>query len=132
METLGVLAGVIGTVVAIVTYQQSISKKDEIEHLVTLFRSTQKLSLETRTLIEEYVNKHNCGSDFIFPNITYDGYLKSMRDGYEEFLSDAVLERVVNARPSKSIITSMIQSVEKQSEALRLIKLQMKVFLDTH
>lgn len=76
----------------------------------------------------QYVNKHNCDSDFIFPNITYEGYLKSMRDGYEEFLGDAVLDRVLNARPSKRIITSMIQSVEKQSEAFRLIKLQMIFF----
>jgi hypothetical protein len=76
----------------------------------------------------QYVNKHNCGSDFIFPSITYEEYLKSMRDGYEEFLGDAVLDRVLNARPSKRIITSMIQSVEKQSEALRLIKLQMIFF----
>lgn len=132
METVSWIAGILSVIIAWVTFKKTFSSDEEFEHLVAQFRAAQKLSIETRSVIEEYSNKHDCWDDFIFSNVSYRAYFKALVDGYETYLSDSILEKVVKSRPSKSILRSMISSLEKQAEALTSVKLQVQVFLDTH
>lgn len=112
MEVIVSIAIILGTIITWIAYKQIVSKKEETEHLTTLFKGTQTLFIQPMTLVRRHAEKHDRWSDLIFPNVTYAAYYKKMVDGY---LDDKIINNIMTAKPSKSIIRSMIDSLMKNS-----------------
>lgn len=131
METISVIAGVIGTIIALIALQKQFYSrpKEEIEHLIVQFRSNQKMSIETRELLIEYATKFDCWNEDLMPKISYAEYIDVMAKTYQENLSDEMLQKTLDAKPSKSLISSMLKSLEAQFEGLMTIRSQMRILL---
>jgi hypothetical protein len=127
------IIGVIGVYITWLAYKSSISKREDIEHLVVQFRSTQKAARQAQSLIKEYADKHDCWDEiFLQPNITYQGFYDQVEKEMNYSLDDQVLKNIVSVKPSKQIIQSNIESVRKQFETFEHVRINMEIFLRTH
>jgi hypothetical protein len=131
METVYGIATILATVIAWITLRKTFHSKpkEEIEHLVVQFRSTQRLSRETREIVIQCATQFDCWNENLMPGVTYSTYVDVMYKTYQENLSDELLEKLLNEQPNKSISKSMIRSLESQFDALSAIKSQMQLAL---
>jgi len=127
-----IIIGILGLLIAIITFYFSYFKepKEEIDHLKVQFRATQSLSKEVQNKIEKYATKTNSWDKLILPNITFEAYLKQMKEAYDENLSDELFKRLFNTKLTKPNIQSMTKSLETQFSALQQMNTQAKVLLD--
>lgn len=111
-----IIIGVLGLLIAWFTYQKTFldKPKEEIEHLIIQFRATQSTSLKVRNQLIELVNSQNIGENEIFSGVTFNTYIKLMTETYDKNLSDELLENTLKLNPSKAILKSMTNSLEKQ------------------
>jgi hypothetical protein len=112
--------GILGLLIAWFTYQKTFldKPKEEIEHLKIQFRATQATSMKVRTDLIGLSQVHGMGSREIFVGMTIDNYIGLMKQTYEKNLSDELLENVITSKPSRSLLKSMIGSLEKQHAEL--------------
>lgn len=124
-----ILIAILGLIVAIIAlwYSHFRKPKEEFHHLKVQFRATQSMSKELQSELEDYINKTGSGDEFIFQNISYTSYLNVLKESYKENLSDDLLYRLDELNLSKSIIESMIKSLDKQFSELQQILIEIKI-----
>lgn len=112
--------GILCLLIAWFTYQKTFldKPKEEIEHLKIQFRATQATSMKVRTDLIRLSQVYGMGSREFIAGITIDNYISLMKQTYEKNLSDEVLENVITSKPSRSLLKSMISSLEKQHAEL--------------
>ena len=124
-----ILIAILGLIVAIITlwYSYFRKPKEEFHHLKVQFKATQGMSKELQSELEDYINKTGSGDEFIFQNISYSSYLNVLKESYKENLSDDLLYRLDELNLSKSIIESMIKSLDKQFSELQQILIEIRI-----
>ena len=123
------LIGIFGLIVAIITLWYSFFRKpkEELQHLKAQFKATQSISKELQSEIENYISKTGRGDELMFSNISYSSYLNTLKESYKENLSDELYNKLERLNLSKSIINSMIKSLDGQFAALQHILIEMKI-----
>jgi hypothetical protein len=134
MEGLGIFVSIIGVAIAYMTYVKTFKKpppvfessepKSAKENLMAHFTMTQTLSEDVQLLLEKYINQNDAGNVDMFPNITYQKYLDTLKAEHEKCLSDSLYTDVQNLKLTQENIDSMQKSISAQSEALLQIKNQ--------
>jgi len=112
--------GILGLLIAWFTYQKTFLEKptEEIEHLKIQFRATQATSMKVRTDLIRLSQVYGMGSSELFQGMTIDNYIRLMKETYEKNLSDELLDSMLTLKPSRSLLKSMISSLEKQHAEL--------------
>ena len=112
--------GLLGLLIAWFTYQKTFldKPKEEIEHLSVQFRATQITSLKVRNELIKLSRDFNMGPRELFQGMTIDQYIRLMTESYEKNLSDGLLTKMLELKPSRSMLRSMISSLEKQHAEL--------------
>jgi hypothetical protein len=120
--------GVLGLLIAWFTYQKTFldKPKEEIEHFLVQFKATQSTSIKVRNQLIAMVETQDIGEDEIFKGVTFNTYIKLMKETYDKNLSDELLSNVLGMNPSKVILKSMTDSLEKQ--LAELIQLETIIF----
>ncbi|QNN44490.1 hypothetical protein [Pedobacter roseus] len=108
--------GILGLLIAWFTYQKTFldKPKEEIEHFTIQFRATQTTSVKVRNDLTKLSKEYGMGSSELFPGTTIDRYIILMTDSYEKNLSDELLTKILETKPSRSLLKSMTSSLEKQ------------------
>ncbi|WP_199119227.1 hypothetical protein [Pedobacter sp. ASV28] len=111
---------VIGLLIAWFTYQKTFlaKPKEEIENFIVHFRATQTMSKQVQQKLADFANANEAWDMDIFPNITYRMYIEAMKQAYGYNLSDQLLQKTLEAKPTKTLITSMTKSLETQLDEL--------------
>lgn len=115
-----IIIGILGLFIAWFTYQKTFldTPKEEIEHLTIQFKATQATSMKVRDNLIKLSTEYDMGSNELFPGMTIDYYIRLMTDSYEKNLNDKLLTEMLALKPSKSMLKSMISSLEKQHAEL--------------
>ena len=118
----------IPVIIGILFWYDGKSTRDEKEHMLTLFKSNQILSMRIQTNIKKLIYEYNIGNEIAFPerNVTYNTYLDLMKEEYKTSLSDELFESLKISKFKKPRILSHIESLSKQNDALILIDIDMK------
>ena len=121
--------GIIGLVIAIITFWYSFYRKpkEELEHLKIQFKSTQKLSKELQGELENYITRTDSWDLQMFPNISFRSYLTEMKESYKKNLSDELYNTLDSMNLTKPIIQSMTKSIETQFDALNQIQIELRI-----
>jgi len=108
--------GILGLLIAWFTYQKTFldKPKEEIEHFTIQLRATQTTSVKVRNDLTKLSKEYGMGSSELFPGMTIDRYIILMTDSYEKNLSDELLTKILETKPSRSLLKSMTSSLEKQ------------------
>lgn len=124
-----IIIGILGLIIAWLTFKYTFfsKPKEELDHLKILFKSTQRLSLDVRQMIEKYIKNNNAENKLMFENATFGNYLKLMKESFKENLSDELFDKIDKSALTKTNISSMINSLEKQFKALQEIQLKMEL-----
>ncbi|WPQ61879.1 hypothetical protein SIO70_26305 [Chitinophaga sancti] len=120
--------GVLGLLIAWFTYQKTFldKPKEEIEHFILQFKATQATSVKVRNQLISLVDIQHIGESDIFQGVTFNTYIKLMKESYDKNLSDELLSNILTMNPSKAILKSMTDSLEKQ--LAELIQLETMIF----
>lgn len=112
--------GILGLLIAWFTYQKTFldKPKEEIEHLKIQFLATQTTSMKVRNDLIRLSQEYGMGSSELFRGMTIDNYIRLMTETYEKNLSDELLDKMLILKPSRSLLRSMISSLEKQHSEL--------------
>lgn len=112
--------GILGLLIAWFTYKKTFldKPKEEIEHLKTQFGATQTTSMKVRNDLIRLSQQYGMGSNDLFLEMTIDNYIRLMEETYDKNLSDELLDKMLKLKPSRSILKSMINSLEKQHTEL--------------
>lgn len=112
--------GILGLLIAWFTYQKTFldKPKEEIELLTVQFRATQATSLKVRNDLIKLSRDYGFGSSELFPGMSIDKYIRLMTESYEKNLGDELLTKMLELKPSRSMLKSMISSLEKQHAEL--------------
>ncbi|MCD0490590.1 hypothetical protein LPB86_20295 [Pedobacter sp. MC2016-14] len=116
--------GILGLLIAWFTYKKTFldKPKEEIEHLTIQFKATQATSMKVRNNLIKLSTEYGLGSSELFSGMTIDHYIKLMTDSYEKSLNDKLLTEMLALKPSKSMLRSMISSLEKQHAELMTLE----------
>jgi len=108
--------GILGLLIAWFTYQKTFldKPKEEIEHFTIQFRATQTTSVKVRNDLTKLSKEYGIGFSELFPGMIIDRYIILMTDSYEKNLSDELLTKILETKPSRSLLKSMTSSLEKQ------------------
>ncbi len=117
---MGIVIGIIGVLISLwmIKLQFFSKPKEELEHMILLFQSTQKLSLQVQNELETLIVQYNGWECEMLPNFTYRTCLEEMKESFKTNLTDDVLQKFVSQNPSKTTILSAIKSLEIQLENL--------------
>jgi len=126
---LEILIGIFGLIIAIATFWYSFFRKpkEELLHLKAQFKATQSISKELQSEIEKYISKTGRGDELMFSNISYSSYLNTLKETYKENLSDELYAKLERLNLTKSIIHSMIKSLDSQFSALQHMLIEMRI-----
>lgn len=129
-----VLIGVISVLIALfaIKLQFFSEPKEELDHLEIQFRATQVLSIEVQDELEKFIRENNAWNHEIFPGVNYRTYLEELRVSHQKYLSDELINRNKSLKLTKSNILSMIQSLEKQFEALSQVRGYLRMISRQH
>lgn len=124
--------GILGLLIAWFTYQKTFldKPKEEIEHLKVQFRASQTTSMKVRTDLIRLSQVYGMGSSELFKGMTIDNYIGLMKETYEKNLSDELLDNMLKLKPSRSLLKSMINSLEKQHNELIRLESMVSTFLN--
>jgi D-hexose-6-phosphate mutarotase len=118
-----ILIGVIGVVIAWLTYHKTFNSTpdttEERNNLLGVFKVTQKLHLEVQSLIQKYIDENNGANHELYPNITFQHYLNVAKEEFEKGLSDKVYDDLRNNKDyTKSNIATFQNMIDIQHNAL--------------
>jgi Cdc6-like AAA superfamily ATPase len=121
--------GLLGLLIAWFTYQKTFldKPKEEIEHFVLQYKATQSTSVKVRNQLIALVDSQNIGDSEIFSGVTFNTYIRLMKETYDKNLSDELLGNMLKMNPSKAILKSITDSLEKQ--LAELIQLETMIFV---
>lgn len=119
----------IPVILSVVIYFLSKNTNAERNHLLILFKANQRLSKKIQEELEKFIEEFNASNAIAFPerNITYGTWLELMSEEYKSYLSDERYDSVRKMKVSKPALLSMIDSLNKQNEALRLLEIDMNL-----
>ena len=105
--------------------------KAERKHLLVLFKSNQSLSKKIQEKLREFIAEFDASSAIAFPerNVTYGTWLEMMSEEYKANLSEELYEVAKKGKIPKPTLLSMIDSLNKQNEALRLMEIDMNLVI---
>lgn len=118
-------------VTAFIILYITLGLKSGKKYLLRVFKSNQNLSETIQKNLSEFIKKHQAYDSIAFPerNFTYGHFLEQMKAEYETNLSDKLYLELANRRFSKVELTSSIDSLNKQNEALRLVDIDLKLII---
>lgn len=118
-------------ITAFVIFYLSLGLKSGKKYLLRLFKANQTLSLSIQKNLSEFIDKHNAFNSIAFPerNITYGHFLEQMKSEFSINLSEELFLELRNRKFSKAELTSSIDSLNKQNEALRMVDLDLKLII---
>lgn len=116
---------------AFVIFYLSLGLKSGKRYLLRLFKANQTLSLSIQKNLSEFIDKHNAFDLIAFPerSITFGHFLEQMKSEFAENLSDKLFLKLKKRKFSKPELTSSIDSLNKQNEALRLVDIDLKLII---
>lgn len=114
-----------------VIYYMGQNTKDERAHLLNLFKANQRISKDIQNKLKQFINDFNASEAIAFPerNLTYGTYLEMMSEEYEKNLSDELYEFTRTKKLTKPTLLTMIDSLNKQNEALRLMEIDVNLVI---
>lgn len=114
-----------------VIYYMGQNTKDERAHLLNLFKANQRISKDIQNKLKQFINDFNASEAIAFPerNLTYGTYLEMMSEEYEKNLSDELYEFTRTKKLTKPTLLTMIDSLNKQNEALRLMEIDINLVI---
>lgn len=125
--------GIAGLFIAWLTYHKTFNSKPDVaeekENFLSVYKSTQKLSLEVQSLIQKYIDEKDGGSKEMYPNITFQEFLVIAKDEFDKSLSDKLYNDLKNQTFTKSNIASLLKMVETQNNSLIELRNQL-IFLN--
>lgn len=118
-------------IAAFVIFYLSLGLKSGKRYLLRLFKANQTLSLSIQKNLSEFIDKHNAFDSIAFPerSITFGHFLEQMKSEFAENLSDKLFLTLKKRKFSKPELTSSIDSLNKQNEALRLVDIDLKLIV---
>ncbi len=118
-------------ITAFVIFYLSLGLKSGKRYLLRLFKANQALSLSIQKNLSEFIDKYNAFDSIAFPerNITFGHLLEQMKSEFSENLSDKLFLKIKKRKLSKPELTSSIDSLNKQNEALRLVDIDLKLII---
>lgn len=121
----------ISIIAAFVIFYLSLGLKSGKKFLIKLFKANQTLSLSIQKNLSEFIDKNNAYNSIAFPerNITYGHFLEQMKSEFNMNLSESLFSELKKNKLSKVELTSLIDSFNKQNEALRLIDIDLKLII---
>ncbi len=121
----------ISIIAAFVIFYLSLGLKSGKRFLIKLFKANQTLSLSIQKNLSEFIDKNNAYNSIAFPerNITYGHFLEQMKSEFNMNLSESLFSELKKNKLSKVELTSLIDSFNKQNEALRLIDIDLKLII---
>lgn len=125
----------LGLIIAWKTYQITVKPKivepiEEKNNLLLNYKATQSTSLEVQRLIQEYIDDKNGGNEEMYPGITFQQFLDTMKSEFDKSLSDKLFNELKeNKDLTKSIIASMLKMIETQHNALLQLKTQLIFYI---
>jgi hypothetical protein len=121
----------ISIIAAFVIFYLSLGLKSGKKFLIRLFKANQTLSLSIQKNLSEFIDKNNAYNSIAFPerNITYGHFLEQMKTEFNMNLSESLFTKLKKSKLSKVELTSLIDSFNKQNEALRLIDVDLKLII---
>lgn len=123
----------IPTASGFVIYFLSVNTRNEKKYLQILFKSNQKLSLKIQADLTRFIEEYDAYDAIAFPekNLSYGHYLEQMQASYAENLSEDCYKVLVENKKllTKPMLTSYVDSLNKQNESLRLIDIDMQMVI---
>ena len=126
--------GVIGVLIAArAFYLNFLSKpKVEIDALIIQYRATQRMNLTLQESLKKYIKTYDAGEQ-IFSNyidVSCNSYLQTLKNSYDEYLSEQLLKKILNEKLTKPLINKMMNSLEMQFNDLQntndIIRMKLK------
>lgn len=119
-----IVIGIVAVVIAILTFKYSFFRKpkEELNNLKILFRATQNLSKEVQQNLTLYIKDNNASYEILFGDITCIKYLNIMKEAYDKYLADELLNELDSLKLTRPNIASLSQSLEKQFQALQEVR----------
>lgn len=118
-------------IAAFVIFYLSLGLKSGKKYLLRLFKANQTLSLTIQKNLSEFIDKYKTFDSTAFPerNITFGHFLEQMKSEFAENLSEKLYLELKKRKFSKPELTSSIDSLNKQNEALRLVDIDLKLII---
>lgn len=118
-------------IAAFVIYYLSLDLKSGKRYLLRLFKANQSLSLLIQKSLSEFIDSYNTFDSIAFPerNITFGHFLEQMKSEFAANLSEKLFFELKKRKYSKPELTSFIDSLNKQNEALRLVDIDLKLII---
>jgi len=121
----------IPVIIGFVLYFMDKSMKADRKHLLILFKSNQTLSKNIQAKLRGFINEFDASKAIAFPerNLSYGTWLEMMEEEYNANLTDELYNFAKNGKMPKPTLLSMIDSLNRQNEALRLIDVDVNLII---
>src|SRR5690606_8011031 len=118
-------------IIGFVLYFMDKSMKADRKHLLILFKSNQTLSKNIQAKLRGFINEFDASKAIAFPerNLSYGTWLEMMEEEYNANLTDELYNFAKNGKMPKPTLLSMIDSLNRQNEALRLIDVDVNLII---
>lgn len=118
-------------IAAFVIFYLSLGLKSGKKFMLRLFKANQTLSLSIQKNLSEFIEKYDAYESIAFPerNITYGHFLEQTKTEFSANLSEELFSKIKKRKISKPELTSSIDSLNKQNEALRMVDLELKLII---
>lgn len=115
MEIVLAICTILGTLIAIYQYKQSLNDlKEQKETLLATYSTSQKLIVKLINDLKEYTKTNSFDNHLFAQGVTFRGYINYLEDMYEKELSDTFYEKLKSMKSTKSNLQMMQSSLEKQ------------------
>jgi hypothetical protein len=123
---------VIPVIIGIIFYYSGKSTKDERNHLLLMYKSTQMSSKRLQDKIKQFIIDSNVSDEIMFPEkqLTFGVYLEILIEDYEKSLSDDKYHFIMKEKKlNKPTLQSMVDSITKQNDELRNIEVELDLIM---
>jgi hypothetical protein len=128
-----IFIGIVGLLIAWLTYQKTFHSVPDTteykENMLAVFITTQKLSLEVQSLVQQYIDEKDGANKEMYPNITFQEFLHIAKDEFDKSLSDKLYQDLKGKDFTKSNIETLLRMIETQNNSLIELRNQL-IFLN--
>lgn len=127
METLGILAGIFGFFIAVMTYYKTYHSKpnfdEERTNMLGMFKANQFICLEIQELLQKYIDEKDGANHEFATGITFQQYLDKFKFECDNGLSEKLFEDLKNNKTyTKSNIETFLKGLEQQNTTFISLK----------
>ncbi len=121
----------IPVLITFILYYKDKSTRDERKHISIAFKANQILSKRIQENLSKFIEDYNAYNTIANSdeNITFGTYLEILKEEYNKNLTDEVYQSLLNLKLPKPTLQSMIDSLNKQTDALIEVETKMNIML---